>query len=66
MTRKYPPTRSFRANDELWAEAKERAGEEGKSMSAVMLLLLEGYARRMIDLPRTRLVFLPPAGGEGD
>lgn len=52
--RKAPTTsvHSIRTTDELWERAKERAIEEGVTMSYVMNSILEGYADRQLNLPQ--------------
>lgn len=55
--KKYAPTRSVRIEDAVWDSAKRRARAEGKNMSEVVVLLVDGYARGMIDPPRVQLVY---------
>lgn len=57
---KYAKPRSVRVEDDLWARAGERAKAEGTNLSAVLNLLLQGYASRKLDLPRVELVWDQP------
>lgn len=62
----YPPTRSVRVDDEVWAKVGRRAAYEGVTISHVIYTFLQGYAEGMINLPRIRTVYtqhvevLPP------
>jgi hypothetical protein len=58
---KYAKPRSVRVEDELWVRAGERAKAEGTNLSAVLNLLLQGYASRKLDLPRVELVWERPS-----
>lgn len=58
---KYAKPRSVRVEDQLWAQAGERAKAEGTNLSAVLNLLLQGYASRKLDLPRVELVWDRPS-----
>lgn len=51
------PTRSVRIDDMTWDKAKTRAESEGVTISRVLSLLVEGYARGMVDLPRVQMVY---------
>lgn len=58
------PVRSVRISDEVWEAASRRAQKEGiDTMSYVISLLVESYAKGLIDLPKVQLVFAnkPPA-----
>lgn len=57
---KYAKPRSVRVEDALWAQAGERAKSEGTNLSAVLNLLLQGYASHKLDLPRVELVWESP------
>lgn len=48
--------RSVRVEEKIWALAKQRAAEEGVTVSRVMGDLLEGYARGVYELPKTQTV----------
>jgi hypothetical protein len=54
---KYAKPRSVRVEDDLWTQAGERAKAEGTNLSAVVNLLLQGYASQNLDLPRVELVW---------
>lgn len=51
-TAKREPGHSVRATDVLWASAKRRADSEGITMNDVVTLILEGYSRGLMDLPK--------------
>lgn len=51
------PTRSVRIEDMTWNKAKARAESEGVTISRVLSLFVEGYARGMIDLPKMQMVY---------
>lgn len=57
VKQKYAPTRSVRVEDAVWEAAKRRARSEGKTMSEIVVLLVDGYSRGMIDPPRVQLVY---------
>lgn len=57
---KYAPTRSIRIDTEVWDRAKRRARSEGVTISRVLSLLTEGYAKGMINLPRIQIVYDNP------
>jgi len=61
------PVRSVRISDEVWNKAYARAKREGiDTMSYVIALLVESYAKGLIDLPRVQLVYSKPASGGTD
>lgn len=50
--------RSVRVSDPIWDAARTRAEKEGDyTMSFVVGLLVEGYAKGLINLPQVQLVF---------
>lgn len=56
MATKYP-TRSVRIDDETWNMAKQRAEAEGVTISRVLSLLTEGYARGKVQLPKIKMIY---------
>lgn len=44
---------SVRTTDELWEKAKKRAVDEGVTLNFVVNEILEGYARGLVNLPKT-------------
>lgn len=44
-TRPHTPIRSVRVPESIWQAAKDRAEREGTTVSAVIVRLLERYAR---------------------
>ena len=53
----YPPVRSVRVEDQLWARAQKRAKSEGLTMSEVLHRFTEGYASGRINAPQVLTVF---------
>lgn len=51
------PTRTIRVNEQNWNSAKERAHEEGTTISKIIGLFVAGYADRELDAPQTRVVY---------
>lgn len=51
----YAPSRSVRIDDDVWEQAKVRAAKDGLKLSGAIQLLVEGYARGIVPLPRVRL-----------
>lgn len=49
-------TRSYRVEDHVYAAARARATREGTSINQVIGNLVEGYARGVYELPRTKVV----------
>ena len=49
---KYPKSRSFRVDDDVWDKARERAESEGTDMSKVLLAFTASYAAGIIDAPQ--------------
>lgn len=47
------PTRSVRCDDEVWEAARRRAVFENVTISHVVQLILDGYGKGYIDLPKT-------------
>lgn len=60
------PVRSVRVSDETWAMAQRRAQYEGVTMSHVMLTIVEGYAKGLLDLPRVQVIYKPMASAVGE
>lgn len=50
------PVRSVRVADELWAQAKARAKQDGVTISYVVQMLVNGYALGEFDLPEIKVV----------
>jgi hypothetical protein len=57
---RYDPVRSVRVSDATWEAARRRALYEGVTMSHVLLTILEGYSKGLIDLPRVTVSYRPP------
>lgn len=53
----YPPVRSVRVEDQLWARAQKRAKAERLTMSEVLHRFVEGYANGRINAPQVQTVF---------
>ena len=51
------PVRSVRVADSIWHTAQARAEADGVTLSYVVTLLVDGYGRGLIDLPRVEAVF---------
>ena len=51
------PVRSVRVADDTWAAAKTRAAGEGVTISHVLSLLVEGYAKGEVDVPTVAMDF---------
>lgn len=51
------PTRSIRVDADTWELAKDRAEREGMTISRVLYLLTEGYARGEISAPTIQVVY---------
>ena len=51
----YAPSRSVRIDDDVWEHAKIRAAKDGLKLSGAIQLLVEGYARGIVPLPKVRL-----------
>lgn len=54
------PARSLRVSDETWDTARRRAEYEGHTVSSAAALLLEGYAKGLINLPKVQVVYETP------
>jgi hypothetical protein len=63
---KYPPVRSVRVDEALWARAKRRAKADGVTMSDVMFRFVEGYAKGMLNLPKVQVVYERPVEEDSD
>ena len=57
---KLNPVRSVRCSDAAWDAAKARADAEGVTMSDVLVLIIEGWAAGLIDLPVWVLTYSQP------
>lgn len=57
---------SVRCTDELWESAKARADDEGVTMNYVISEILEGYARKLMDLPEVTKIYSATRPFEGD
>lgn len=51
------PTRTIRVNEQNWNTAKQRAHEEGTTISKIIGLFVAGYADRELDAPQTRVIY---------
>lgn len=51
------PARSLRVSDEAWDGARRRAEREGHTISSAAALLIDGYARGLISLPKVHVVY---------
>jgi len=63
----HDPVRSVRVSNLSWSGAQKRATAEGRTMSAVVSLLVQGYAEGQVNLPTIQLVYTPgptPAANE--
>jgi len=43
---------SIRTPDNIWAAAQRRAASESRTMNDVVVAIMEGYSRGLMDLPR--------------
>lgn len=50
-------TRSIRIDDETWELAKKRAEREGLTISRLLYLFTDGYARGLLDTPHVQVVY---------
>jgi hypothetical protein len=57
------PARSVRVSDDAWDKARSRAEYEGVTVSHVAAVLIEGYAKGLINLPKVQVVYEQPADG---
>lgn len=62
---KYATSRSVRINDKVWEKARRRASLQGLKMSAVIQLLVEGYANGLLELPRIQMTAPPRKEADG-
>lgn len=51
------PARSVRVSDEFWEKARSRAEYEGVTVSHVAAVLIEGYAKGLINLPQVKVLY---------
>jgi len=51
------PARSIRIPDNVWEAAKARAERDGTNVSHVVNMLLDGYGRNLVSLPKVQVVF---------
>ncbi len=58
------PVRSVRVSDELWERAKRRAAYDGVTMSHVLLMIVEGYANGLLNLPKVQVIYAAPTPAE--
>jgi len=49
--------RSIRLSDEVWEKGRERAAEDGTTMSEVLRMLAIGYANGQVNAPRQVVVY---------
>ena len=56
------PSRSVRVPEDVWQRAKQRAADEGQTMSRVIGMLVWGWVTGQVSLPREHLVFDPVSG----
>lgn len=49
-------TRSYRVEEPVYKAARARATREGTSINQVISNLVEGYARGVYELPKTKVV----------
>jgi hypothetical protein len=54
------PARSVRVSDDIWDKARARAEYDGVTVSHVAYLLLEGYAKGLLNLPQVRVIYSQP------
>lgn len=54
------PARSVRISDEVWDSARNRAAYENVTVSHVIFVLLEGYAKGLLNLPKVQVTYQPP------
>lgn len=57
MPEKAKIIRSVRVDPEVWSAARERAQQEGVTMSHVVQELVAGYAERALSLPQITRVY---------
>ena len=55
------PARSVRVSDEAWEKARSRAEYEGVTVSHVAAVLIEGYSKGLINMPKVQVVYEPPS-----
>lgn len=54
------PARSVRVGDDVWLKAKKRAEFDGVTISHVIYVLLEGYAKGYLNLPQVEVRYSQP------
>ena len=54
---KYAPARSVRIHDDVWSSARERAKDDGITISEVINRFVEGYAEGHLAAPQMRMVY---------
>ena len=54
------PARSVRVPEDAWGGAKRRAAYEGTTISNVVVLLLDGYAKGLLNLPKVTVQYEQP------
>lgn len=58
------PVRSVRVGNDSWSAAQMRAAYEGRTMSEVVALLVAGYAKGQLQLPKVELVYRVTSKGD--
>jgi hypothetical protein len=59
------PARSVRVSDDDWDKARSRAEYEGVTVSHVAAMLIQGYARGLINLPKVQVIYEQPSEASG-
>lgn len=62
-TAKRESSRSVRTTDDLWEAAKRRASDQGLTMNGVIVAILQGYSRGLVDLPKVTKSFITAKKG---
>lgn len=57
-TAKRESSHSIRTTDTLWTKAKARAKDSGLTMNEVVVAILQGYSRGLMDLPKVTKSFI--------
>lgn len=65
MAAETKPARSVRVSDLVWTAARKRAAKDRTTISRVLELFVEGYARGLIDPPRVQVIYPPARQDQG-
>ena len=61
----HAPVRSIRIAEDVWVRAQARATHEGLTMSALVALLVKGFAEGAIDVPKIVVAYSQGPNGSG-